>query len=356
MSTTLPAIGITFKDAANRTITLEKPAEKVVVLYDFVDYAAIAGDECYKRVVGISKKAWHSWRNGIWDHYVKSCPEIKNIADVGILRFGDFYMEQLVLVQPDVLILPLWQFEAISKVQKKQFDAIGVQLIVTDFARQKLETHIVSTMAIGYAIGKKERAKEISEFYRQQIEKVTRLLHQNKKPFYYIEKGQKGALRQDETWSKTVWGEMGDTAGGKNIADDFVGAGKNGDLTPERILASKPEYIFITGSHWVNNPQSLSLGYGIDKSIANKALITFIQRRGWSELPAIKSNNLYGIHHGLARGLMDFSAIQFIAKQFYPKAMKSIDPIENLKEFHQKFLPVVYQGTWFIKADYKALK
>lgn len=346
------ANAITFMDAADRKITLEKPAERVVILYDFVDYAAVAGPECYKRVVGIGKKAWHGWRNGIWSHYAKACPEIEKITDVGILRFGNFHMEQLVVVQPDIMILPLWQFEAISDVQKTQFEAMGVQLIVTDYARQDLETHIKSTMAIGYAIGKADRAKTISEFYRQQLDMVTQRLSENKKPFYYIEKGQKGALGQDETWSKVVWGAIADSAGGENIADGFVSAGKNGHLTAEKILTSDPEYIFITGSHWVNNSQSLSLGYNIDKANANKRLITFTQRLGWSEIRAIKQKHLYGIHHGLARSLLDFSAIQFIAKQFYPQAMKEIDPVANLMEFHEKFLPVAYQGTWFFKADY----
>ena len=163
------ANSITFTDAANREITLNKPAEKVAILYNYTDYAAIAGDECFERVVGIGKKAWHGWRNGIWNHYAEACPEIQEIADIGILRYGDFYMEQAIALAPEVMILPMWQYEAISDVQKKQLHDAGIKLVVTDYASQNIDSHIKSTLAIGYAIGKVDRAEDIVSFYNSKL-------------------------------------------------------------------------------------------------------------------------------------------------------------------------------------------
>ncbi|MCZ2722370.1 ABC transporter substrate-binding protein [Marinomonas sp. 15G1-11] len=228
-----------------------------------------------------------------------------------------------------------------------------MQLVVTDYASQNLDSHIKSTLAIGYTLGKVERAQEIVAFYQKQIEDVTsRLNNKHPKPSYYIEKGQKGALHQDETWSKVVWGQIGDTAGGKNIADGVIKAGKNGTLTVEKVLYSNPEYIFITGSHWVKNPEALSMGYGINQYDVNNVLISYKKRLGWSDISALKSGQIYGMHHGLARSLMDFSAIQFMATKFYPDEMQGINPEANLIEFHEKFLPVNYQGTWLFKAQF----
>ncbi|MUI53034.1 ABC transporter substrate-binding protein [Aliivibrio fischeri] len=352
MSFTITANPIIFTDAADREIILNKPAERVAVLYNFVDYAAIAGKECYGRVVGIGKKAWQGWRNGIWNHYLNACPEIENIADIGMFLYGDFYMEKTISLAPEVIILPLWQYKAISDAQKNQLQQANITLIVTDYANQQLNSHIKSTMAIGYTIGKVERAREIVEFYQQQIMKVTSRLNNKPKPTYYIEKGQKGALQQDETWSKTVWGQIGDNAGGRNIADDVIEIGKNGHITPEKVLFSNPDFIFITGSHWIKNPKALSLGYNITKSEANNVLVSYKNRLGWTTMNAITSGQLYGMHHGLARSLMDFSAIQFMAKQFYPEALQDIYPENNLIEFHERFLPVKYQGTWLFKANF----
>ncbi|WP_413112232.1 ABC transporter substrate-binding protein [Thaumasiovibrio sp. DFM-14] len=353
VSLTCAASPITFTDAANREITLEKPAERVAILYNYTDYAAVAGEECFERVVGIGKKAWYGWRNGIWNHYAKVCPEIEEIEDVGLLRYGDFYMEQAIALAPEVMILPMWQYDAISEVQKKQFQDANIELVVTDYASQKLESHITSTIAIGHVIGKVDRAEDIVTFYREQINDVIARVGQvNQQPNYYVEKGQKGALNQDETWSKVVWGQMGDTAGGKNIADGVIKAGKNGTLTSEKVLFSNPEHIFITGSHWVKNPDALSMGYIINQSDANNVLVSYKNRLGWSDISAVKSGQLYGVHHGLARSLMDFSAIQFMAAQFYPDKMEGVDAEANLIKFHEKFLPVDYQGSWLFQAQF----
>ena len=157
---------ITFEDGIGRQIQLKKIAQKVVILYNYVEYAAVAGDECYKRVVGIGKKAWHNWRKGIWDEFASVCPEITQIADVGLLRFGDFYLEKLISLQPDVLILPKWQYESIDQTLKSHFEKANITLVVTDYANQKLESHVKSTLAIGHTIGKLERAKEVCDYYK----------------------------------------------------------------------------------------------------------------------------------------------------------------------------------------------
>ena len=285
-----------------------------------------------------------------WDEYVKICPEIEKIEDIGLLRFGDFYIEKFIALKADILILPKWQYEAIDNTLKKKFEKAKVVLIVTDYANQQLETHINSTLAIGHAIGKLDRAKKITKYYEKQFNFVTdRIKKTVKRPSAYIEKGQKGAQIIDDTWSMVVWGAMLNTAGGKNIADGVIKKGKHGQLTREKILSSNPDYIFITGSNWVKSHNSLLMGYSVEKKEANQRLKTFSLRKGWNKLKAIKNDNLYAMHHGLARSLMDFSAIQFIAKKLHPEIFEDLDVMARLEEFHSKFLPVKFKGTWFLQ-------
>ena len=336
---------IIFEDALDRKIVLKEPARRVAIVYNYVEYSAVAGKECYKRVVGIGKRAWFGWRKGIWNEYIKSCPEIEKITDIGLLRFGDFFLEKFLSINADILILPKWQYDNINTDLKANFKKAGIILIVTDYANQHLDTHIKSTLAMGYAIGKIDRAKEIIEFYKNQLNFINKNI--TTKPLVYIEKGQKGPDAIDDTWSKVVWGDMLETAGGKNIADNIIPAKTNGLLSKEYILQSNPGYIFITGSNWSNSDVSLVMGYNISKKESNKRLQAFTSRKGWKNIKAIKNNNLYAIHHGLARSLMDFSAIQFMAKKMHPKVFKNLMPESNLKLFHNKFLPVRYKGTWF---------
>jgi len=341
---------VIFKDALDRTIVLEKEAERVAIVYNYVEYAAVAGDECFRRVVGIGKKAWFGWRKGIWDEYAKACPEIAQIEDIGLLRFGDFYLEKFLLLNPDILILPKWQFDAVDAGLMEKFKEAKVNLVVTDYANQALETHVKSTLAIGKAIGKNRRAKQIVDFYRSQLSLVTgKIGDALARPRVYIEKGQAGAGKVDDTWSKVVWGDMLETAGGKNIADGIIPAGKHGRMEMEQILKSNPRHVFITGSNWANSNDALIMGYGVERELANMRLKPFISRLGWKELEAVRKNQIHGIHHGLARTLMDFSAIQYMAKQLHGDLFRDIDPMRNLEEFHEKFLPVPLAGTWFFR-------
>ena len=187
---------------------------------------------------------------------------------------------------------------------------------------------------------------------RLNFENIISLIKTTKnKPRTYIEKGQGGADNIDDTWSKVVWGEMLDTAGGANIADGTIPAGNYGQMSEEKILVSNPEYILITGSDWVNSNVAVVMGYGADSNVTNSRLLTYASRKGWNNLLAIKNNNLYAVHHGLARSLMDFAAIQFIAKQLHPDLFRDIDPNSELEEFHNKFLPVKFSGVWFWKAN-----
>ncbi|MBS4439724.1 iron ABC transporter substrate-binding protein, partial [Campylobacter vulpis] len=73
-------------------------------------------------------------------------------------------------------------------------------------------------------------------------------------------------------------------------------------------------------------------------------------RPGWSALPAIKDNRLYGLYMGASRTLADAAMIQYIAKALYPSLFEDIDPIQTYINFHKNYLPVIPEGTFGIQA------
>jgi hypothetical protein len=83
-----------------------------------------------------------------------------------------------------------------------------------------------------------------------------------------------------------------------------------------------------------------------DKSRAT--LAPYAQRPGWADLKAIKNGELHALEHGLARTLFDFTAMQYIAKRLYPEAFRDVDPVRSLKQYHEKYLPVAFSGTWMV--------
>ena len=73
-------------------------------------------------------------------------------------------------------------------------------------------------------------------------------------------------------------------------------------------------------------------------------------RPGYERLKAVKSSAVHAIEHRLAWSLSDVYARQYIGKQLYTEQFADIDPAKGLAEFHAKFLPVQFSGTWFANA------
>jgi ABC-type Fe3+-hydroxamate transport system substrate-binding protein len=47
--------------------------------------------------------------------------------------------------------------------------------------------------------------------------------------------------------------------------------------------------------------------------------------------------------------LTDWISLQFIAKQLYPSEFADVDPVASLRDFHARFLPVAFEGTWMAR-------
>ena len=90
-------------------------------------------------------------------------------------------------------------------------------------------------------------------------------------------------------------------------------------------------------------------GYGIDVDTTRRTLAPYANRPGWSNLPAIQSGNIYAIETGLARSLWDWVASEYFAKQMHPDAFADVDPVADLRRYHEQFLPVTFDGTWMAR-------
>ena len=68
-----------------------------------------------------------------------------------------------------------------------------------------------------------------------------------------------------------------------------------------------------------------------------------------SDIPAVKNKRVYGIYHTASRSLADLASAQFIAKTLYPQQFADIDPNKTYLDFYRKYLPVVPDGTFYIR-------
>ena len=345
---------IEITDVTGRTVTLKKPAERVVLQWSgaggpFFTISALMGKDTPKVIAGMDTSL-QDYRADMWKHFTTEMPELAKIPVVGTIGDKTFNAEQVVALNPDVIFIPVDLKDQYESDAKAKMDAAGIQTIYIDYHAEKLESHQKSIKAIGKALGKEERAAEISKFYTDRVTRVLdRVSKINKpKPTVYLEVGMNGPEEFGNSFSSNYsWGALATMAGADVITKDVIK--KTSPINPEFILEKNPDIIMIMGSYWPKKPTSMRLGFEATEDSSQALLKAFTtERQGWPELKAVQSKNVFSTHHGLPREVYDVAVFEYLAKTFYPEEFKDVDPEGTLKEFYDKFLPFSYGGVWFM--------
>ena len=345
---------IEITDVTGRTVTLKKPAERVVLQWSgaggpFFTISALMGKDTPKVIAGMDTSL-QDYRADMWKHFTTEMPELAKIPVVGTIGDKTFNAEQVVALNPDVIFIPVDLKDQYESDAKAKMDAAGIQTIYIDYHAEKLESHQKSIEAIGKALGKEERAAEISKFYTDRVTRVLdRVSKINKpKPTVYLEVGMNGPEEFGNSFiSNYSWGALATMAGADVITKDVIK--KTSPINPEFILEKNPDIIMIMGSYWPKKPTSMRLGFEATEASSQELLKAFTtERQGWSELKAVENKQVYSAHHGLPREVFDAAVFEYLAKTFYPEEFADVDPEATLKEFYDKFLPFSYSGIWFM--------
>ena len=345
---------IEITDVTGRTVTLKKPAERVVLQWSgaggpFFTISALMGKDTPKVIAGMDTSL-QDYRADMWKHFTAEMPELAKIPVVGTIGDKTFNAEQVVALNPDVIFIPVDLKDQYESDAKAKMDAAGIQTIYIDYHAEKLESHQKSIEAIGKALGKEERAAEISKFYTDRVTRVLdRVSKINKpKPTVYLEVGMNGPEEFGNSFSSNYsWGALATMAGADVITKDVIK--KTSPINPEFILEKNPDIIMIMGSYWPKKPTSMRLGFEATEASSQELLKAFTtERQGWSELKAVENKQVYSAHHGLPREVFDAAVFEYLAKTFYPEEFADVDPEATLKEFYDKFLPFSYSGIWFM--------
>ena len=308
----------------------------------------MVGPGALDRVVAVSLTPWRDWRPKQYEAYLKAFPAIAKLTDVGDTETGNFSIEKAIALKPDLVILSAWSYDALGA-NVAQFDKAGVPVVVIDYNAQTLAKHIQSTLVLGKVMGAEERAEKLAALYRSSIEdtlaRVKAAGPVNKK--VYIELAKKGPSEIGNSYGNNMWGSVIENVGGANIAKGQV---ENwGPLSPEYVLAQKPDVILLAGSEWLSSPAAVLIGFGADKALANERMGAYLKRPGWSELPAVKQGQVHAIYHGGARTLSDFIYMRYIAKILHPEAFKDVDPDAEIRKFYDAWLPIKAQGVFVLR-------
>jgi ABC-type Fe3+-hydroxamate transport system substrate-binding protein len=340
------AAPLAITDALGRHLTLRGAAERIVLGFNYEEFTAVAGPSGWDRVAGFARTLWTDWRPATFKRYLVPIPRLADLPDVGNTDDSTFSLEKVLSLRPDLVVMAEWSFGVLAE-QVKQLEALGIPVMVIDYNAEIPERHVASTLAA--VTGNEERGRALADLYLAKLADIQRRAKTaGTHPKAYVELGQGGAGVIGNTYWQGMWGRLLDLIGADNIAAGHI-AKAWGPLSPEYVLSANPDVIFIAGSSWLKSPNAVITGYDAPVELTRSRLAPYAQRDGWAGLTAIRNGELHAIEHGLCRALFDYTAAQYLAKQLYPDAFADIDPVGELRRYHEQFLPVSFEGTWMTR-------
>jgi len=339
-------------DILGREVSVECPARRVVLTFNFEEYVAATGAEGLEKVVGWARKYWEGRRQSTWDAFKTAFPQIDAIADVGYVPKNTFNVEAVMALAPDVVFAAKNDAKKIPDEVKRLAEA-GIPVVFVDYHDQTVENHVNSTLLFGRIMGQEERAARLAKWYQDNVDKVYgRVPKLTTRPRVYMEfSGDKsGPAAVGSSWGKLMWGAIIERCGGENIARDLV-PGSDAPISREAVLAADPEVIVFAGNYRGDAALNVGLGYEAKPERAREQLAGYMSRPGWDGLSAVKNRRLGALYHDLSRHIFDAAGIQFVAKMIHPEAFADLDPQATLADFYAQFFPVPLTGTLMVTLD-----
>lgn len=219
---------ISVTDQAGNTVTLEKPAEKIVTCFYGQSYAMIALD-LKENLAAMEAKA------NARPIYSLAAPEFLELPNVGSQK--EFNVEAAIAIEPDLVLLQKKLQDTASS-----FEAVGIPVAICyPESQELLEERLVM---IATLCGKPENAEKLIEYYHtkfDEMEKMISDLSDEEKPSVYMAgvSSYMSAAPKDMYQSTLIA-----KAGGVNAAGEVDGDYWT-DLSYEQILAMNPDYIVI---------------------------------------------------------------------------------------------------------------
>jgi iron complex transport system substrate-binding protein len=344
----------TIQDLAGRTVVLPERIERFVLMrgMGLYDLAALLGDRLPEIMVGWDSSLESSDRDA-YDKFVSRFPKLKEIPLLGDSLKNGVSAEAVLALKPDVVIGGTYMIGQAQCLE--QLERAGVPIVYLS-SDDPLRDPQLGITVLGEVFGKQQRAKEIVDWVNGEIDSLLKRMAQleGPTPSIYVEAGTYGAGKYGNTFGSNPqkqrmnWGSMLAQLRCQNVAEDISGPFGMGVIQPEQLLKRNPDLIVITGACWTAFPESLHLGYGAEPDQARDCLKQFPTRPGWPELHAVETGNIHGLNTRLGAHLMSFAAAEQLLQWLYPSQFHEWKPRQRLQEFHERFMPIEFGGTWMI--------
>ncbi|MFT3663356.1 MAG: ABC transporter substrate-binding protein [Gordonia sp. (in: high G+C Gram-positive bacteria)] len=348
---------VTVTDIAGRQVTLKAPVERMVLGEGRLLYltALLDKEDPISGVVGWPDDLKKT-DQATFDKYEAKFPEIDRIPEIGSFTQGTVSQEKVIDLRPDVVIMTKDNYKGAQEIGAvATLEKVGIPTVVVDFRDEPLKSTVPGIELLGKITGREAQAAAFTEFYDAQMKTITdRVAKTSTRPKTFLYTGA-GLSDCCSTWGDANLGSIVKFAGGENLGTEIM-PGAKGSVAEEQVFASNPDIIIVTGSDWRNQDKKredvsyVNLGYEADPAQARKQTDALMHEPGWGDLAAVKQGRTHALWHQFYTSPYNFLAAQQIAKWQHPEAFGDVDPTQNFRELHEKFLPVEYSGTFWTQS------
>ena len=163
-------------DSVGRTVHFEKAADTCVTAAiqggAFMTMCALFGEDVTQHLVAWDDgmATWKDW----YEVFSKALPELASVKNVGSFKPDKLDVEAVIAIHPDVFICPIYYYnlEGMNDKIVPTLEQAGIPVVVVDYRQDQLEAHLHCMEIIGKIFGKEERAQELADFYKEQMELV----------------------------------------------------------------------------------------------------------------------------------------------------------------------------------------
>lgn len=348
---------ITITDVTGRTITLDAPAERVILGEGRQIYllGLLEPEDPFAHVVG--------WREDFsqadpdnYARYAERFPQINDLPTFGGFKDGTFDVEQAASLAPDVILMNL---EAKAATEDAGYDdklaELDIPIVYVDFREDPIAHTVQSMRIIGQLMGDEAAAETFIEFAEMQMARVTKVIEQAdpERPSVFIDRAGGYSDECCMSFGPANFGDYVTLAGGRNIAEGII-PNSFGNLNPEQIIASNPDHVVVTGGNWdayVPDGDWVGMGPGADMDKARQKLEALTHRTAMTGIHAVETGNVHAIWHQFYNSPYYFVAVQKLAKWLHPELFPELDPEATMRTLHERFLPIDYEPGYWISLN-----
>lgn len=340
------AAAITVQDVRGRSVSLAKPAQRVLIDDGrYLVALALIHPEPASLIA-----AWPRDIDRIGDQFHKQLkartPGLDSLPQVSSSA-GTFSLERVLEVRPDVAIFTLGRGP--TDAQIAQMESAGIPVLFIDFFSHPFENLERSLLLLGQAIGRAPQAQAFVDYRRAHMARIAAKVKAaaSARPKVFLEAH---AGMSADCCNSPGKGNVGDYitfVGGHNIGADVL-PGTFGKLNVEYVIAQAPAVYIATGGPHLEKTGGFVVGPGYTVDRSRQSLAAMAARPTLAQLPAVRGGRVFGLSHQLLNSPLDLLAIESLAAWIRPDLFKDVDPAATLREINAKFLAVPLEGSYWV--------